>query len=176
MEATLAERGQVVIPKAIRDQLGLTPGALLTFTVEGGKLVIRKKVDDGISRARGIMKLPPGEDLDQWWREIRGRAPNDPIEPWEELRDDIEIPAHIREDHAHRRAKWLAEQAQVAKKTGATPKLDLVETTQSVNARPVANSSQLAAAALSPVSTGSSTPKKVGLPTTVSTRTAVRKR
>ena len=34
MEATLAERGQVVIPKAIRDQLGLTPGTLLTFAVE----------------------------------------------------------------------------------------------------------------------------------------------
>ena len=39
MEATLAERGQVVIPKAIRDQLGMTPGMLLTFTVEDGKLV-----------------------------------------------------------------------------------------------------------------------------------------
>jgi antitoxin PrlF len=111
VEAILAERGQVVIPKAIRDQLGLTPGVLLTFAVEGGKLVIRKKVDDGISRARGIMKLPPGEDLDQWWRDIRGRAPNDPIEPWEELRDDAPVPARIREDHARRRAVWLAEQS-----------------------------------------------------------------
>ncbi len=108
MEATLAERGQVVIPKAIRDQLGLTPGALLTFSVEDGKLVIRKKVDDAISRVRGRFKFAAGDSLDEWMRDTRGRAPNDPIEPWEELRDDIEIPAAIREDHARRRAAWLA--------------------------------------------------------------------
>ena len=111
MEATLAERGQVVIPKAIRDQLGMTPGMLLTFTVEDGKLVVRKKVDDAISRARGILKLAPGEDIDQWWREVRGRAPGDPIEAWEQLRDDCDIPAAIRDDHAKRRAAWLAEQS-----------------------------------------------------------------
>ncbi len=51
--------------------------------------------------------------MDQWWRDIRGRAPNDPIEPWEELRDDIEIPARIREDHARRRTQWLAEQTKI---------------------------------------------------------------
>ena len=118
MEATLAERGQVVIPKAIRDQLGMKPGTLLTFTVEDGKLVVRKKVDDAISRARGILKLAPGEDLDQWWREVRGRAPSDPIEPWEQLRDDCDIPAAIREDHANRRAAWLAEHSTVAKASG----------------------------------------------------------
>ena len=121
MEATLAERGQVVIPKAIRDQLGMKPGTLLTFTVEDGKLVVRKKVDDAISRARGILKLAPGEDLDQWWREVRGRAPSDPIEPWEQLRDDCDIPAAIREDHAKRRAAWLAEQSVVAKASGVRP-------------------------------------------------------
>jgi antitoxin PrlF len=120
MEATLAERGQVVIPKAIRDQLGLTPGALLTFSVEDGKLVIRKKVDDAISRVRGRFKLAAGDSLEQWMRDTRGRAPNDPIEPWEELRDDIEIPAAIREDHARRRKKWLAENAnEIAKNQSA---------------------------------------------------------
>jgi antitoxin PrlF len=118
MEATLAERGQVVIPKAIRDQLGMTPGMLLTFTVEDGKLVVRKKVDDAISRARGILKLAPGEDIDQWWREVRGRAPNDPIEPWEQLRDDCDIPAAIRDDHAKRRAAWLAEQSVIDSSSG----------------------------------------------------------
>ena len=114
MEAILAERGQVVIPKAIRDQLGLTPGTLLTFTVEGGKLIIRKKLDDAFSRARGILKLEPGETVEGIMRELRGRAPNDPIEPWEELRDDIEIPAAVREDHARRRSAWLAEQSRPA--------------------------------------------------------------
>ena len=111
MEATIAERGQVVIPKAIRDQLGMKPGTLLTFHVDNGKLIVRKKVDDAISRARGVLKLEPGEDLDQWWRDVRGRAPSDPIEPWEKLRDDCYIPAAIREDHAKRRAAWLSEQS-----------------------------------------------------------------
>ena len=79
MEATLAERGQVVIPKAIRDQLGMTPGMLLTFTVEDGKLVVRKKVDDAISRARGKFKLASGfNSTDEAMRSIRGRAPGDP--------------------------------------------------------------------------------------------------
>ena len=109
MEATLAERGQVVIPKAIRDQLGMTPGMLLTFTVQDGKLIIRKKVDDAITRARGLFKLAPGETVDSIMRELRGRAPGDPIEPWEELRDDMYIPAAVREDHARRRATWLAQ-------------------------------------------------------------------
>ena len=79
MEATLAERGQVVIPKAIRDQLGMTPGMLLTFTVEDGKLVVRKKVDDAISRARGKFKLASGfNSTDEAMRAIRGRSPGDP--------------------------------------------------------------------------------------------------
>jgi len=110
VEATIAERGQVVIPKAIRDQMGLTPGTLLTFTVEGGKLVIRKKVDDAFSRARGILKLEPGETVDSIMRELRGRAPGDPIEPWEELRDDIFIAPEVRAEHARRKAEWLAQQ------------------------------------------------------------------
>jgi antitoxin PrlF len=123
MEATLAERGQVVIPKAIRDQLGLTPGVLLTFSVEGGKLVIRKKVDDAFSRARGILKLPPGETVDSIMRELRGRAPNDPIEPWEELRDDMYIAPEVRADHARRKAQWLADQAKrVAENTSSSRK------------------------------------------------------
>ncbi len=108
MEATVAQRGQVVIPKAIRDQLGLVPGTQLSFTVEGGKLIVRKKVDDAFSRARGMFRLPGGETVDDLLRDLRGRAPGDPIEPWEELRDDADVPAAVREDHARRRAAWLA--------------------------------------------------------------------
>lgn len=119
MEATLAERGQVVIPKAIRDQLGMKPGTLLTFTVEDGKLVVRKKVDDAISRVRGRFKFAAGDSLDEWMRDTRGRAPNDPIEPWEELRDDVEIPAAIREDHASRRAAWLKENDELLRRQQA---------------------------------------------------------
>ncbi len=87
MEATVAERGQITLPKAVRDALGLTKGTTLKVELEGGRIVLRKNVDDAISRARGRFKLPPGVTTDDIMRELRGRAPGDPLEPFEVLRD-----------------------------------------------------------------------------------------
>lgn len=87
MEATVAERGQITLPKAVRDALGLTKGTLLKVELEGGRIILRKNVDDAISRARGRFKLPPGTTTDDIMREIRGRAPGDPLEPFEVMRD-----------------------------------------------------------------------------------------
>lgn len=81
MEATVAERGQITLPKAVRDALGLTKGSVLKVELDGGRIVLRKSVDDAISRARGKFKLPPGVSSDDVMRELRGRAPGDPIEP-----------------------------------------------------------------------------------------------
>ncbi|MFA6489476.1 MAG: AbrB/MazE/SpoVT family DNA-binding domain-containing protein [Candidatus Micrarchaeia archaeon] len=36
------ERGQIVIPKYIRDMLKITPGTNLNVNVEGGKIVLEK--------------------------------------------------------------------------------------------------------------------------------------
>jgi antitoxin PrlF len=80
MEATVAERGQITLPKAIRDALGLTKGTKLKIDLEGGRIVIRKDVDDALSRLRGRFKLPPGVTTDDIMRELRGRAPGDPID------------------------------------------------------------------------------------------------
>src|SRR5690606_15595800 len=81
MEATVAERGQITLPKAVRDALGLTKGTLLKVELEGGRIILRKNVDDAISRARGRFKLPEGVSTDDVMRELRGRAPGDPVEP-----------------------------------------------------------------------------------------------
>ena len=81
MEATVAERGQITLPKAVRDALGLTKGTLLKVELEGGRIILRKNVDDAISRARGRFKLPEGVSTDDVMRELRGRAPDDPVEP-----------------------------------------------------------------------------------------------
>ena len=35
MEATVAERGQITLPKAVRDALGLTKGTILKVELEG---------------------------------------------------------------------------------------------------------------------------------------------
>jgi antitoxin PrlF len=81
MEATVAERGQITLPKAVRDALGLTKGSLLKVELDGGRIILSKSVDDAISRARGRFKLPAGKSTDDVMRELRGRAPGDPVEP-----------------------------------------------------------------------------------------------
>ncbi|MFZ7094792.1 AbrB/MazE/SpoVT family DNA-binding domain-containing protein [Luteimonas dalianensis] len=87
MEVTVAERGQITLPKAVRDALGLAKGTTLKVELDGGRIILRKDVSDAISRARGRFKLPEGVSTDDVMRELRGRAPGDPLEPFEVLRD-----------------------------------------------------------------------------------------
>ena len=85
MEATVAERGQITLPKAVRDALGLTKGSKLKVELEGGRIVLRKDVDDAISRVRGRFKLAEGfKSTDDAMRALRGRAPGDPYPPPDE--------------------------------------------------------------------------------------------
>ena len=81
MEATVAERGQITLPKAVRDALGLTKGSILKVELENGRIVLRKSVDDAISRARGRFKLDGFDSTDEAMRAIRGRAPGEPLDP-----------------------------------------------------------------------------------------------
>lgn len=80
VEVTVAERGQITLPKAVRDALGLVKGSTLKVELDGGRIVLRKDVSDAISRARGRFKLPPGVTTDDIMRELRGRAPGDPVD------------------------------------------------------------------------------------------------
>ncbi len=72
MEATVAERGQITLPKAVRDALGLTKGSVLKVELEGSRIVLRKSVDDAISRARGRFKLDGFTSTDQAMQAVRG--------------------------------------------------------------------------------------------------------
>ena len=83
MEAIVAERGQITLPKAVRDALGLTKGTKLKVELEGGRIVLRKDVGDALARLRGRVKLPPGVNTDDIMRELRGRAPGDPLPEWD---------------------------------------------------------------------------------------------
>lgn len=80
MEATVAERGQITLPKLVRDALGLTKGTTLKVEIDGGRIILRKNVDDAISRVRGRFPLPEGVTTDDIMRELRGRAPGDPVD------------------------------------------------------------------------------------------------
>jgi AbrB family looped-hinge helix DNA binding protein len=55
---TLA-KGQVVIPKALRQSLGITPGTRLHVRVEGGALILVPLPDDPIRALRGIARGGP---------------------------------------------------------------------------------------------------------------------
>ncbi|HBP03419.1 MAG TPA: AbrB family transcriptional regulator [Stenotrophomonas sp.] len=71
MEATVAERGQITLPKAVRDALGLTKGTLLKIELDGSRIILRKSVDDAISRARGKFALDGFESSDAAVRAVR---------------------------------------------------------------------------------------------------------
>ena len=77
MEATVAERGQITLPKAVRDALGLTKGTVLKVELDGGRIILRKDVADAISRVRGRFKLPSGVSTDDVMKDLRGRAPDE---------------------------------------------------------------------------------------------------
>jgi AbrB family looped-hinge helix DNA binding protein len=50
-------KGQVVIPKAIRDQIGIEPGDEVTFEPDGQEVRIRRIADDPAARVREIKAL-----------------------------------------------------------------------------------------------------------------------
>lgn len=71
--ATVSEKGQVVIPKALRDRLGIRPGQELEFSDQRGKLVVRKVTgQDPVDRAYGVLQLE--RSVDETLRELRGEA------------------------------------------------------------------------------------------------------
>ena len=72
MEATVAERGQITLPKAVRDALGLTKGSVLKVELEGSRIVLRKSVDDAVSRARGRFRLDGFDATDAAMQAVRG--------------------------------------------------------------------------------------------------------
>ena len=75
-DITLAERGQIVIPKEARDALGLKPGAKLQISLDGNKLGVEKKVALDLSRWVG-KAVDDGLSRDQALSELRAR----PV-PW----------------------------------------------------------------------------------------------
>jgi len=75
MKAIVADRGQVTIPKALRDKLGILPGTALDFQMDKDKLVARKILSvDPVSRVFGC--LVRNKTSDQIMDELRGSIDN----------------------------------------------------------------------------------------------------
>jgi AbrB family looped-hinge helix DNA binding protein len=71
MRSTVSEKGQVTIPKVLRERLGIRPGQVLEFEEEAGRLVGRKvTVRDPVDAVWGTLKLD--RSVDELIEELRG--------------------------------------------------------------------------------------------------------
>jgi antitoxin PrlF len=63
MYATLTTKGQVTLPKEIRDRLGLDAGSILDFQVLSDNTITARPVRPDALRIRGLLKSPHAEPL-----------------------------------------------------------------------------------------------------------------
>jgi antitoxin PrlF len=70
-------KGQVVIPKAIRDEIGIQPGDEVTFEPDGSEVRVRRVEDDpaqlasDVKSLRGLWADTPGGGTDELLKERR---------------------------------------------------------------------------------------------------------
>jgi AbrB family looped-hinge helix DNA binding protein len=74
----ISSKGQITVPLAVREQLGLAPGTEVEFIVRGAEAVLRKGGEgrDPVDRVYGILAL--GRPVDRILEELRGPAPRLP--------------------------------------------------------------------------------------------------
>ena len=73
MKAKVAESGQVSIPKALRDRLGIRPGTILDFSEDEGRLVaVKSESLDAIEQCDG--RFGRGRCTDEIMQQLRGSS------------------------------------------------------------------------------------------------------
>jgi antitoxin PrlF len=85
MATTVTSKGQVTIPKHVRDAMGLRAGAKVTFEMnKDGEPVLRKcgpakkRRPDRFDRALGAAEIKLGCSTDEYMAMIRGYDDDDP--------------------------------------------------------------------------------------------------
>jgi AbrB family looped-hinge helix DNA binding protein len=58
--ATLTSKGQITVPKEVRDALHLEPGTKLQFRVTKDREIVMRPRNWDVSKLKGIVKPPPG--------------------------------------------------------------------------------------------------------------------
>jgi antitoxin PrlF len=72
MRTKISEKGQITVPKALRDGLGIRPGDELDVIDDGGRLVLSKAMpDDPVAAVYGIHDAE-GRSTDEIIEELRG--------------------------------------------------------------------------------------------------------
>ena len=69
--ARLTSKGQITIPKAVRDALGLDAGDEVLFRVEGGRAVLSRTPD--LLDLAGAVRVPAAK-RGATWEQIRSRT------------------------------------------------------------------------------------------------------
>lgn len=73
MQSRVTEKGQITVPKRLRERLGIRAGDRLEFTEEHGRLVLSKTEErDPVGAVYGILQL--GKGTDEMLNALRGEA------------------------------------------------------------------------------------------------------
>jgi len=59
----IGPKGQVVLPKSVREALGVTPGDRVVFSLEGGRVVLLSVPARTAAELRGILRVERPVDL-----------------------------------------------------------------------------------------------------------------
>jgi len=85
MATTVTSKGQVTIPKRVREAMDIRPGTKVDFDINGdGELVLRKskpakpRRPDRFERAAGAAEIKLGCSTDEYMAMIRGYNDDDP--------------------------------------------------------------------------------------------------
>ena len=75
--STINRKGQVTLPKTVRDGLGLVPGSEVEFELREGEVLLRKSVsEEKFVRWQGYLRGKLSEDsMDQFVDTLRGEEP-----------------------------------------------------------------------------------------------------
>jgi len=63
MFATLTSKGQLTLPKEIRDRMNLDTGSILDFQIQADNTITARQVQPAARRIRGLLKSPHAAPL-----------------------------------------------------------------------------------------------------------------
>jgi AbrB family looped-hinge helix DNA binding protein len=73
MKSIVSEKGQITIPKKVREKLGLRPGTVLDIEAVEGRLVgMKKEPADPFLKWLGKGRLPDNLEVDAYLERVRG--------------------------------------------------------------------------------------------------------
>jgi AbrB family looped-hinge helix DNA binding protein len=76
--ATVTSKGQITVPKEVRDALGLIPGSQVEFVLDSGRVILRKRIAP--------------EVFQRWQGHLRGRFPAQSVDEMMEMLRDESLP------------------------------------------------------------------------------------